>query len=149
MFAVAITQEDIILRWSFMLFNNHQAAVAEERFLKQFTASAKHRSLSRLKRFYCFLVLRIQSVIVVVLQSRFSSIYAIIAVLVQIRRKKWNWFGHMHVERRWTHYQADKEETNLEIWRRKWRQQASNTIGRRWRQQTKIELDGKEEWFVA
>jgi len=35
-----------------------------------------------------------------------------------------------------------------EIWRRKWKQPASNTFGKRWRQQLKIELDG-EEWSVA
>jgi len=35
-----------------------------------------------------------------------------------------------------------------EIWRRKWKQRDSNTTGRRWRRQSKIELDG-EEWSVA
>jgi len=42
----------------------------------------------------------------------------------------------------------DQRIHGTEIWRRKWTQEASNTIGRRWRQQPKIELD-EEEWMVA
>jgi len=40
--------------------------------------------------------------------------------------------------------QGDQRIHGKEIWRSKWKKQASCTIGRRWREQ--IELDG-EEWF--